>query len=243
MLSPVACHVDSFDVLDSQGSKGKVADFTCNTSTVQKLYDAINNLADSEEVISAGAVVTPITAEIEMMNVNGDRVSKESFSGDDNAVAMTAKLDEMKKMLTEKDGMIKALERKVESSKNRIMDYEGIIEAKDKDLKDLKAEINKQKENHQEDLTKLFAEVDELSRTVEKKNKTIMSLESELHCQQKATRSAIAERTRSVKEWEELKSEYERERRSLRMLSRLAVKRVKAGVHSLLSKLRRKISE
>jgi len=93
------------------------------------------------------------------------------------------------------------------------------------------------------ELTNLSTEIDELSRTVAKNNKTIMSLELELSYQQKATKSAIDERTRKMKEWEDMKSEYERERRSLRKLYGLAFKRVKTGVRSLLSKLRRKKSE
>mmetsp|Transcript_28438 Transcript_28438/g.59282 ORF Transcript_28438/g.59282 Transcript_28438/m.59282 type:complete len:261 (+) Transcript_28438:218-1000(+) len=234
-----------------KGSKGKLADFTCNTSTVQKLYDAINDLADSEEVISSGAVATTIAAgtaaaareSVEMMNGNGDRESKESISGDFNAVAVTAKLDETKKILTEKEVMIESLERIVESSKKMIMDYEGTIKSKDNEVERLRAEINNQKENHLVELTNLSTEIDDLSRTVAKNNKTIMSLELELSYQQKATKSAIDERTRKMKEWEDMKSEYERERRSLRKLYGLAFKRVKTGVRSLLSKLRRKKSE
>jgi len=218
---------------------------------VQKLYDAINDLADSEEVISSGAVATTIAAgtaaaareSVEMMNGNGDRESKESISGDFNAVAVTAKLDETKKILTEKEVMIESLERIVESSKKMIMDYEGTIKSKDNEVERLRAEINNQKENHLVELTNLSTEIDDLSRTVAKNNKTIMSLELELSYQQKATKSAIDERTRKMKEWEDMKSEYERERRSLRKLYGLAFKRVKTGVRSLLSKLRRKKSE
>lgn len=130
--------------------------------------------------------------------------------------------------------------RKLNESLNARQDqYEGLLRSRDEKLTNIEKEMGEKQNQFDVEVSRLKRKLDELSNTTQQSKQRIQSLEAEVHYWQQQAEVAVHSEGQT-KHLNEKVAIYETERKSLRKLSFLALKRVWRGAGSILSKLRRK---
>eukprot|EP01082_Thalassiosira_pseudonana_P010685 g9526.t1 g9526 contig37:162022-163377(+) len=238
-------------ILLYKGSKGKVDEFQCGPADVQKLIDAVNEFADSEEEIANGAggaqrktqTIVPLLNKEDDVPVNATTVEQPSHED-------VSKLKEqLAAVYKEKLEIFEVMKAQIEYDKEQMQlltadleqqkkEYKALLESKDNEIKNVTNIFTQQRKEYEKEAAELSKQLTDLTAKLAQSKKTITSLELEASFQQKAANAALRETELRTREWEASKAQYERERNSLRKLSGLAVNRVRRGVRSLISRVR-----
>ncbi|KAL7521054.1 hypothetical protein ACHAWX_005748 [Stephanocyclus meneghinianus] len=230
-----------------KGSKGKVAEFQCGPGKFQKLIDAVNEFADSEEDVAGGVLTAVVDGNATFVPQNAEL--EQSPRSD----VVTDDVERLKHQITvlnkEKIELFEVMMADLEYHKEQIQKlndelakqratHQESVQAKDFAVTNLTDTLTRQQKQFDEEVSSLSGQIEGLSKTILQHEETIQSLEVKLSVEQ---RKREAENLDSRRHSDELKSKialYESERHSLRKLSILAVKRVGRGVGSFISRLR-----
>jgi hypothetical protein len=121
-----------------------------------------------------------------------------------------------------------------------------LLKSKQNEMLSLSTQLSQQQEETQhakEDLSSYQTQVSQLTNTISEMQSTVASLELESSFNEKTAQEKEQQLLRHMKEWDELKNSYEKERSSLRKLVVLGAKRVRRGAWYLLLRLMRKKSD
>jgi thiol-disulfide isomerase/thioredoxin len=238
-------------ILLYKGSKGKVDEFQCGPADVQKLIDAVNEFADSEEEIANGAggaqrktqTIVPLLNKEDDVPVNATTVEQPSHED------VSTLKEQLAAVYKEKLEIFEVMKAQIEYDKEQMQlltadleqqkkEYKALLESKDNEIKNVTNIFTQQRKEYEKEAAELSKQLTDLTAKLAQSKKTITSLELEASFQQKAANAALRETELRTREWEASKAQYERERNSLRKLSGLAVNRVRRGVRSLISRVR-----
>merc|ERR1719253_75359 len=237
----------------SQGSKGKVEEFQCGPAQFQKLIDAIHMHADPVEnddgnlesqmpgVPGDDNATTTSTQSVRSSEeegvIGGLREQLDTIEADKVYIQqLETGVETQRSMLEAKDGEISNATKELERQRALIASHEASAKSLEEQLDRQQAATRQARD----ELAAYQSHVNQLTVRISNIQATMSSVEAASSINEKAAQEKEWTLARQRQDWEKAREMYEKERRSLRKLSALGIKRLGTLITSPFSRLRQR---
>jgi thiol-disulfide isomerase/thioredoxin len=237
-------------ILIYRGHQGKVADFQCTPANFQLLIDTVNGLLSNGNKLNG--IVGSTNATIQSQLLSNDTISS---SSDEVVSSLKEQLVELENEKIEMFEIMKAQievdKEEIETLVNCITLQKSVIETKDEEIrkslgmitsKDDELEMMNKNMNEKvkeckvmmAELVSYKSQVDELKTRIDESERIITTMKSDAVRYEKETKEKEGKMKELESEWERQRILYEEERRSVRKMAILTLKRIGTKIRSFL---------